>query len=87
MRSSPRAPLRIERVRRIAAEAAELGVGEIFVIGGKPLMPPDIGEIIFACATTTPVAVLTRDMLFRGGRPKSSRSLPRERVTLQIKPR
>jgi MoaA/NifB/PqqE/SkfB family radical SAM enzyme len=37
VRSSPKAPRRalgVERVRRIAAEAAERGVREIFVTGG-----------------------------------------------------
>jgi organic radical activating enzyme len=87
VRSSPRAPRRalgIERVRRIAAEAAELGVREIFVTGGEPFMLPDINEIIIACAATAPVTVLTNGMLFRGTRLKTLRSLPRERVTLQI---
>src|SRR5262249_2108358 len=49
VRSSPKAPRRalgIERVRRIATEAAELGVSEIFVTGGEPFMLPDIGEIL-----------------------------------------
>jgi len=87
VRSSPRAPRRalgIERVRRIAAEAAELGVREIFVTGGEPFLLPDIGEIIIACAATAPVTVLTNGMLFGGSRLKTLRSLPRERVTLQI---
>ncbi len=62
VRSSPTAPRRalgIERVRRIAIEAAELGVSEIFVTGGEPFMLPDIGEILAACAAAAPVTVLT----------------------------
>src|SRR6266852_4523154 len=87
VRSSPKAPRRalgLEHVRRIAIEAAELGVGEIFVTGGEPFMLPDIGEILAACAAAAPITVLTNGMLFGGTRLETLRSLPRERVTLQI---
>ncbi|HWX26882.1 MAG TPA: radical SAM protein [Steroidobacteraceae bacterium] len=87
VRSSPKVPRRalgIKRVRRIAVEAAELGVSEIFVTGGEPFMLPDIGEILAACASATPVTVLTNGMLFAGRRLETLRSLSRERVTLQV---
>jgi pyruvate-formate lyase-activating enzyme len=87
VRSSPRAPRRalgLERVRRIAIEAAELGVGEIFVTGGEPFLLPDIGEIVIACAAAAPTTVLSNGMLFAGRRLQILRSLPRERVTMQI---
>jgi molybdenum cofactor biosynthesis enzyme MoaA len=87
VRSSPKAPRRalgIERVRRIAIEAAELGVSEIFVTGGEPFMLPDIGEIIAVCAAAAPTTVLTNGMLFAGRRLATLRALPRQRVTLQI---
>jgi pyruvate-formate lyase-activating enzyme/TusA-related sulfurtransferase len=87
VRSSPKAPRRalgVERVRRITIEAAELGVKEIFVTGGEPFMLPDIGEILAACAAAAPTTVLTNGMLFAGSRLATLRSLPRERVTLQI---
>lgn len=87
VRSSPKAPRRalgIERVRRIASEAAELGVREIFVTGGEPFMLPDIGEILLACAAAAPTTVLTNGMLFAGVRLGTLRALPRERITFQI---
>jgi pyruvate-formate lyase-activating enzyme len=87
VRSSPKAPRRalgIERVRRIAAEAAELGVREIFVTGGEPFMLPDIDEILVACAAAAPTTVLTNGMLFAGRRLATLRSLPRDRITFQI---
>jgi pyruvate-formate lyase-activating enzyme/TusA-related sulfurtransferase len=87
VRSSPKVPRRalgVERVRRIAIEAAELGVAEIFVTGGEPFMLPDIGEILAACAAAAPTTLLTNGMLFGGSRLATLRSLPRERVTLQI---
>jgi pyruvate-formate lyase-activating enzyme len=87
VRSSPTAPRRalgIGRVRRIAIEAAELGVSEIFVTGGEPFMLPDIGEILAACAAAAPITVLTNGMLFAASRLQTLRSLQRERVTLQI---
>jgi len=87
VRSSPKAPRRalgLGRVRRIAIEAAELGVGEIFVTGGEPFLLPDIGEIVAACAAAAPTTLLTNGMLFAGRRLETLRSLPSERVTIQI---
>jgi organic radical activating enzyme/TusA-related sulfurtransferase len=87
VRSSPKAARRalgLDRVRRIAREAAELNVNEIFVTGGEPFMLSDIGEIIAACAAMAPVTVLTNGMLFGGRRLETLRALPRERVTFQI---
>ncbi len=87
VRSSPTAPRRalgLPRVQRIAAEAAELGVGEFFVTGGEPFLLPDIGDILAACAAAAPTTVLTNGMLFAGRRLESLHKLPRDRVTLQI---
>jgi pyruvate-formate lyase-activating enzyme len=87
VRSSPQSPRRalgLPRVQRIAREAAELGVGEFFITGGEPFLLPDIGEILGACAAVAPTTVLTNGMLFAGRRLETLRSLPRERITLQI---
>ena len=87
VRSSPKAPRRAlgaERVRRIASEAAVLGVGEIFVTGGEPFLLDNIGDILTACAAAAPTTVLTNGMLLVGRRLEILRSLPRDRVTLQI---
>src|SRR5262245_27222235 len=87
VRSSPKAPRRalgLERVRRIASEAAALGVDEIFVTGGEPFLLADIGDILRACAATASTTVLTNGMLFVGRRLETLRSLPRDRLTLQI---
>lgn len=87
VRSSPSAPRRelgLERVQRIAREAAELGVKEIFVTGGEPFLLNDIGEILTACAAAAPTTVLTNGMLFTGPRAETLRALPRDRVVLQI---
>ena len=73
-----------QRVRRIANEAAELGVSEIFVTGGEPFLLPDLAEILAACAATAATTVLTNGMLLAGRRLETLRSLPRDRVTLQI---
>jgi sulfatase maturation enzyme AslB (radical SAM superfamily) len=71
-------------VRRIAGEAAALGVGEIFVTGGEPFLLGDIGDILTACAAAAPTTVLTNGMLLVGRRLDILRALPRARVTLQI---
>ncbi len=87
VRSSPKAPRRalgLERVRRIAREARELGVREIFVTGGEPLLLEDIGEILLACAEAAPTTVLTNGMLIAGRRLEMLRRLPRDRLTFQI---
>ena len=87
VRSSPTAPRRelgLERIQRIAREAVELGVKEIFVTGGEPFLLEDIGEILLACATAAPTTVLTNGMLFTGRRVESLKGLPRDRIVLQI---
>lgn len=87
VRSSPTAPRRelgLDRVRRIAREAAEFGVQEIFVTGGEPFLLDDIDQILLACAAAAPTTVLTNGMLFTGRRVESLRVLPRDRITLQI---
>jgi hypothetical protein len=87
VRSSPTAPRRelgLARVKRIAGEAAELGVKEIFVTGGEPFLLEEIGDILLSCAAAAPTTVLTNGMLFTGRRIESLRALPRDRVVLQI---
>src|SRR5215469_2639462 len=87
VRSSPQAPRRalgFDRVRRIANEAAELGVNEVFVTGGEPFLLADIGAILSTCSAAAPTTVLTNGMLFTGRRLETLRSLPRDRLTLQI---
>jgi len=85
VRSSPSAPRRelgLERVQRIAREAKQLGVKEIFVTGGEPFLLDDIGEILLACAEVAPTTVLTNGILWR--RAETLRALPRDRIVLQI---
>jgi TusA-related sulfurtransferase len=87
VRSSPKAPRRalaLERIKQIAKEAAELGVRDIFVTGGEPFLLPNIDEILLACAAAAPTTVLTNGMLFVGRRLDMLRTLPRDRITLQI---
>jgi pyruvate-formate lyase-activating enzyme len=87
VRSSPTAARRelgVGRVLRIAREAAELGVKEIFVTGGEPFLLEDIGEILVSCAAAAPTTVLTNGMLFTGRREEVLRLLPRDRIVLQI---
>src|SRR6201993_2282211 len=87
VRSSPTAPRRelgLARVQRVAREAAEVGVKEIFVTGGEPFLLEYIGDILLACAAAAPTTVLTNGMLFTGRRAESLQALPRERVVLQI---
>jgi pyruvate-formate lyase-activating enzyme/TusA-related sulfurtransferase len=87
VRSSPKTPRRelgLARIQRIAAEAAELGVSEMFVTGGEPFLLADIGEILAACTATAPTTVLTNGAPLAGRRLQTLRSLSRDRLTLQI---
>lgn len=87
VRSSPTASRRelgLARVQRIAREAADLDVKEIFVTGGEPFLLDDIGAILQACAAAAPTTVLTNGMLFAGRRADSLEALPRDRVVFQI---
>jgi MoaA/NifB/PqqE/SkfB family radical SAM enzyme len=86
-RSSPRTPRRalgVDRVRRLAAEAAAAGVAELLLTGGEPFLLPDLGDTVAACASALPTTLLTNGMLFRGHRLDTLRSMPRDRVRLQI---
>jgi pyruvate-formate lyase-activating enzyme/TusA-related sulfurtransferase len=86
VRSSPKVPRRelgLARVQRIASEAAQLDVNEIFVTGGEPFLLRDIGDILAACAAAVPTTVLTNGMLL-AGRLQTLRSLPSDRLKLQI---
>jgi TusA-related sulfurtransferase len=87
VRSSPKVPRRelgLTRVQRIASEAAALGVSEIFVTGGEPFLLAGIGDILAACTATAPTTVLTNGMLLAGRQLQTLRSLPSDRLTLQI---
>src|SRR5262249_28467741 len=62
VRSSPRAPRRalgVERVRRVAAEAAAAGVTELLLTGGEPFLLPDLDQLVAACAARLPTMLLT----------------------------
>lgn len=87
VRSSPKAPRRalgLERIKQITKEAAELGVGDIFVTGGEPFLLPNIDKILLVCAAAAPTTVLTNGMLLVGRRLEMLRPLSRDRITLQI---
>src|SRR5258708_7010411 len=69
VRSSPKAlrrALGFERVRRIAVDAAELCVSEIFVTGGVPVIVPGICKILASRAAAAPTTVLTHRIRVAG---------------------
>ena len=85
--SSPRTPRRAlgpDRVRRLAAEAAQAGITEIFLTGGEPFLLPDLYQVVTACTDHLPTTLLTNAMLFRGRRLSILQQMPRDRLTLQI---
>ncbi len=87
VRSSPGAARRglgLSAIRRIAEEAPPLGVREIFVTGGEPMLLPDIAEMLEVCTTAAPTTMLTNGLLLKGPGLDALRTLPRARITLQI---
>jgi pyruvate-formate lyase-activating enzyme len=86
-RSSPKAPRRavgLDNVSRLATEAADAGITEIYLTGGEPFLLVDLDQIVHACTTRLPTTVLTNGMLLHGRRLDMLRHMPRERFTLQI---
>ena len=81
---TPRRELGADRIARLAKEAADWGVHEIFLTGGEPFLLPDIGTIVRNCAALLPTTVLTNGMVFRGRGLRELESIPRENVALQI---
>jgi organic radical activating enzyme len=87
VRSSPKAARRelgLDTVRRICREAVPLGVREVFVTGGEPFLLRDISAILTACTELAPTTLLTNGMLLTRRRLQELRSLPADRLTLQI---
>lgn len=85
--SSPQAPRRelgTDRIARLAREAANWGVQEIYLTGGEPFLLPDIGTIVRSCAAQLSTTVLTNGMVFRGRGLRELECLPRDNVALQI---
>ena len=81
---TPRRELGADRIARLAKEAADWGVHEIFLTGGEPFLLPDIGTIVRSCAALLPTTVLTNAMVFRGRGLRELESIPRDNVALQI---
>nr|WP_294694520.1 radical SAM protein [uncultured Friedmanniella sp.] len=85
--SSPRSERRAlgrDRVRQLAAEAADAGVSELILTGGEPFLLPDLAELVAACTAVLPTTLLTNGMLFHGRRLQTLDAMDRERLTLQI---
>jgi molybdenum cofactor biosynthesis enzyme MoaA len=59
-------------------------VKEIFVTGGEPFLLDEIDEILLSCAAAAPTTVLTNGMLLAGRRARSLRTLPPDRIVMQI---
>jgi organic radical activating enzyme len=87
VRSTPQVPRRAlgqERIARIAAQAAAIGVRELMLTGGEPFLLPDIVESIEHCVAAAPTTVLTNAMRLSTARLASMASLPKDRFALQV---
>lgn len=81
---TPRRELGAERIARLAREAADWGVHQIFLTGGEPFLLPDIGTIVGSCAALLPTTVLTNGMVFKGRGLRELECMPRDNAALQI---
>jgi pyruvate-formate lyase-activating enzyme len=87
VRSAPgisRRELGLEHIERIAAEAAGLGVKQIFLTGGEPFLLPYIDQAVIACVAAAPTTLLTNGMLFKGRRRTLMEAMPRDGFAFQI---
>lgn len=87
VRSSPQTPRRalgLDRIALIASQAPAAGVTELLLTGGEPFMLPDLDHIVTACTAHLPTTLLTNGMLLRGRRLELLRTMPRDRLTVQI---
>lgn len=85
--SSPKAPKRelgAELISRLVSQAADWGVGELYLTGGEPFLLPDIAQIVTNCAAALPTTLLTNGMLFRGRGLRALQAMPRTGFALQI---
>ncbi|MFN0096027.1 MAG: radical SAM protein [Dehalococcoidia bacterium] len=85
--SSPRAERRalpLVQHKRLILEAAEAGVGEVFLTGGEPFLLPDIAERVRAASERMETTVLTNAMLFQGSRRTALESLAGLPVRFQV---
>jgi sulfatase maturation enzyme AslB (radical SAM superfamily) len=87
VRSSPHTPRRalgLDTIRDVAAQAPGAGVTELLITGGEPFLLPDIHHIVHACTDALPTTLLTNGMLLHGRHLDRLRTMPRDRLTLQI---
>ncbi len=85
--SSPRSPRRTidaDTMIGIAAEAAELGFGEVGVTGGEPFLRNDMVGTLAAMSDHVPVTVLTNGTQFSGDRLDRLDPLVGKKVRFQI---
>ncbi len=85
--SSPSAAPRAVEVAMVAdlvAQAAAIGMKEIYLTGGEPFLHPDIADIVRCCVSAAPTVMLTNGMLFSGARLGRLAAMPREDFMLQI---
>jgi hypothetical protein len=87
VRSSPHAErraLKLETVRQLAREAPGLGVKQLFVTGGEPLLLPYVAELLAICSEALPTTVLTNGILLLGKRLRELDGIDRRRLCFQI---
>ena len=85
--SSPKAVKRelgAELISRLAVQAADWGVRELYLTGGEPFLLRDIAQIVGSCTAALPTTMLTNGMLFRGHGLRALQAMPRAGFALQI---
>ena len=86
-KSSPNAPRRmlgLDNVKRLVAEAVELGFTDVFFTGGEPFILKDIYEMLSFSSARVRTTVLTNAMILRGPRLDQLTEIANDNLTIQV---
>jgi len=86
-KSGPNVPQRalgLENVKRLVAEAVELGFAQVFFTGGEPFILDEIYEILAFSSTHIQTTVLTNAMLLRGSRLEKLCAVANDNLSVQV---
>jgi sulfatase maturation enzyme AslB (radical SAM superfamily) len=82
--NAPRRALGLDNVKRLVAEAIELGFEHIFFTGGEPFILNEIYEMLAYSSARIKTTVLTNAMLLRGQRLEELCAIANENLIVQV---
>ena len=76
--------LGLDNVKRLVAEAVELGFQDVFFTGGEPFILKDIYEMLSFSSARVRTTVLTNAMILRGPRLDQLTEIANDNLTIQV---